>query len=94
MTWPPPNTRKVVVPYHHEQADLQHIYVAVTAARRPADRDWQAAYRDVDHSGCRPHLKDGHRSCQRVVFVRVPDDVTGRVWLKDRDGERATRQRV
>lgn len=87
MTWPPPNTRKVVIPYHHEQADLQHVYLAVTAARRPASSDWEPAFRDMDHSRCR----EGRHQCQRVVFVRFPDDLTGRVWIKDRDGERVVR---
>lgn len=91
MTWPPPGTRKVQVPYHHDQRDLQHVYLAVTNERRPGPEDWRPAYRDVDHSRCR---SGRHDSCQRVVFVRVPDDITGRVWLRDRDGERPMRRRV
>lgn len=86
MTWPPPDTRKVQVPYDHDRRDLQHVYLAVTNERRPSSGDWQPAYRDVDHSRCQ---QGKHDSCQRVVFVRFPEELRGRVWLKDREGERA-----
>lgn len=91
MTWPPPDTRKVQVPYDHDRRDLQHVYLAVTNERRPSSEDWQPAYRDVDHSRCR---QGRHDSCQRVVFVRVPDTVRGRAWIRDKNGARATRVRV
>src|SRR5690606_7372062 len=73
--------QRVTVPYEHDPADLQTIYLAVVTSRgEPRARDWRPAYRDERHG-------------RRVVYIRAevpPRNVA--VWLKDRNGvRRATR---
>ncbi|MEV0968524.1 hypothetical protein [Microtetraspora glauca] len=66
---------KLTVSYEHDPADLSTIYLAVVPRGvRPSASSWRPALRDTVAG-------------QRVVWIRVTD-VSGVVWLRDRDGER------
>lgn len=75
--------QRVSVPYEHDPADLQTIYLAVTSGTEPQEHEWKPAYRDT---------RDG----RRVVWVKteVPQRNVA-VWIRDRNGvRRATRFKV
>src|SRR5690606_7886763 len=50
--------QRVSVPYEHDPADLQTIYLAVTSGTEPQEHEWKPAYRDT---------RDG----RRVVWVKT-----------------------
>ncbi|GIH69431.1 hypothetical protein [Sphaerimonospora thailandensis] len=65
---------KIIVQYEHDPADLATIYLAVAPrGARPADGDWQPAYRDTVNG-------------RRVIWIRA--DTDGVVWVRDAAGER------
>lgn len=65
------------VPYEHNSADLNPIYLAVSPRRPDAEStQWQAAYRDI-YNG--------------TPVVQIRAELTrrsGRVWLYDQEGIR------
>lgn len=68
---------KLSVPYSHDPANLQTIYLAITNSKTPASDSWKPAYRDT---------VDG----KRVVWAKFPGRGGSKVnlWIRDTAGER------
>jgi hypothetical protein len=68
---------KLIANYHHDPANLQPIYLAVTTSRTPTADSWKPAFRDTIGG-------------QRVVWAKFPERGGGKVnlWLRDSTGDR------
>jgi hypothetical protein len=67
---------KVSVPYDHDPADHQTIFMAVLPVRQePSAKDWKPVFRDMAQG-------------RKVVWIKANVDSGWVVWLRDKTGVR------